>query len=373
MRLVLMIILFLPVFAGAATPFVISENPGSGPAVAAWADSQVVVVFGVGDQVVFTIPGVVSESPLAPPGADTGSSTDVVARENSGFVAVWLASDGVRSRPVARIFDQDGMPETGLLEIGGSGDAADIAVTSAPGGGFVVTWSGFGPPGSEHVFARVYDAAGQPVTAGLRVSDDEDVHNIHPHVASAPDGSFTITWGTFNTLSSTARARRHSGPGGNWDGSWLVADNAAYPSIAADEFGNNLLVWSSTLGKQAIWGGLPDEVPSILGGSATGPAGMARHYSGAGAAVWHEGGTGVAGQLRARIFDGLGQPLGDVINIADNVMGEGNAPGVAVSKMGRVIFVWVDHATGLVHGNWGGEPIVPVATKGWGSLKGIWR
>ncbi|MEN8006592.1 MAG: hypothetical protein ABFS42_06220 [Candidatus Krumholzibacteriota bacterium] len=373
MRSVLTFFLFLPISAAAGVPFPISENPGTEPAVAALSDSSAVVVYGVGDKVFFNIPFTGPESPLAPSGPDTETAPDVATLAGSGFVAVWLADDGVHSRPLARIFGRDGVPVTGLLEIGGSGNVSDISVAAGPAQGFVVTWSKFWPPGQENVFVRAFDAAGQPISAELQVSEDENAHHVHPKVAAAPDGSFTVAWGTFTPQISTSRARRHPGSAGSWNDSWLVAENAAYPTIAIADDGGVLLAWAANQGKQEVWGRRPGEAAVMFGGSGAGPVGMARHRTGVAAVTWHEGGIGAPGRLRARFSDSLGQPAGEVVSIAENVIGSGNPPGVAVSEAGRVVFVWEDQATGRIHGRWWDEPIVPVRKTGWGTLKSLWR
>ena len=138
--------------AFAGDPFPIGENPGTEPAVAALSDSVAVVVFESGDKVVFSIPGVVSESPLAPPGTDPETSPDVAVLPDSGFVAVWLSGIGENVRPLARIFNRDGVPSTGSIDVGGHGHAVDISVCGRPSGGFVVTWAELWPPTLEDVF-----------------------------------------------------------------------------------------------------------------------------------------------------------------------------------------------------------------------------
>ncbi len=256
MRLTLTI-LFLSLtggtFAVAGDPFTVGVNPGTEPAVAALSDSAVVVVFESGDKVVFSIPGVVPESPLAPPGPDQESSPDVVALPESGFVAVWMARNGDEVRPLARIFSRDGVPSTEILEIGGQGHVVDITVNVGPAGGFVVTWAELSLPSLEDVFVRAHDASGQPITPVLQASGPGVLRNIHPHVATAPDGSFTVVWVANDIEVSTCLARRYTGVDGSWDDVQLVAADGASLDIAIAADGSRLIAWAATLGKKEVW------------------------------------------------------------------------------------------------------------------------
>lgn len=371
--LISIITLLFPVAAIAGDPFPISDGPGSEPAVATLSDSSAVVVFEAGDTVVFNIPGVVFDTPLAPPGSDTESAPEVAVLRDSGFVVVWLADDGVRSRSVARIFDQTGASTSGILEVGGTGDAADVAVAGDPDGGFVVTWAEFGSMSRELVFARMLDAAGEPISPVLQASEDEDVSNIHPRVTADPEGGFTVVWGTFTPETATARARSHSGPGGNWEDAWLVAGTATFPNIGSAKGGLNYLAWTTTVGKKGLLGNWENGPVITLGGTGAGPVGVAMHPTGNGAVAWHEGGIGAPGRLRVLILDAEGQPDGEIATISEKAAGAGAPPGISVSLGGRVIFVWEDLDTGRIYGQWWAEPIVPVAENSWGSFKSMWN
>ncbi|MEN8008525.1 MAG: hypothetical protein ABFS42_16065 [Candidatus Krumholzibacteriota bacterium] len=372
-----MAIFFLSVTVGtsavAGDPFPVGVNSGTEPAAAALSDSAVVVVFESGDKVVFSIPGVVPESPLALPGPDSESSPDVAALRESGFVAVWMARSGDRVRPLARIFNRDGVPSTGILEVGGQGHAVDVTVNGGPAGGFLVTWAELSLPSLKDVFVRAHDASGQPITPVLKASEPGVVRNIHPQVAAAPDGSFTVTWGTNDIEISTCLSRRHTGVAGSWDDVQLVAADAASPDIAAAADGSCLIAWAATLGRKEVRSRWQGGTAIVLGGSEAGPVGMAMHPTGAAVVAWHEGGVGVPGRLRARFLDGTGQPAGEIVTVADDVAGVGAPAGVAVTVGGRVVFAWKDQDTGLILGRWWEEPIVPSAAANWGSLKSLWR
>lgn len=61
-------------------------------------------------------------------------------------------------------------------------------------GNFVVTWIGFGPDSdTEGVYARVYDAFGNPVSGQFLVTQDQGYKST-PKVALSNDGTFIITW-----------------------------------------------------------------------------------------------------------------------------------------------------------------------------------
>jgi hypothetical protein len=255
----------------AGDPFLIGDNPGAEPAVAALMDSVVVVVYESDSKVVFSIPGLVSESPVAPLGTGVQASPDVAALPDSGFVAVWLAGPEGGLDPLARIFDRNGSPVSEVIDCGGQGHGVDLAVAAYPGGGFtvpgfVVSWAELWPPSIEDVFVRLHGASGAPAGPVLQANEDGIVRNNHPQVAAAPDGNFTVVWGTNDIDNSTCLARRYDG--GDWDEVHLLSAAGVFPDAGVDAVGDVLTAWAASDGKQNVWCLPPGGTAYAVGGGA---------------------------------------------------------------------------------------------------------
>jgi|GEM_PF-5251030 len=374
MRILVSLLLVLwaaPLLAEESFP--VSSGPGSTPEVAAPTDSTAVFVYASEGKVWFRKYPNGMETPVGLPGTDIESAPAVDVFPDGSIVVVWLSDNGLEKQAMARFFDPTGNPTADPFPAAGDRAAEDLDVAALSTGGCVVTWAEFGPPGFANVKARVFGANSEPVSPVMGVSELQVVYNIHPRVAAASSGGFTIVWGTFLNPDAAARARTHTGIGNAWYDPWPVADNAAFPSVAIDQDNSWLMAWTSTEGKgevRALREGFPEV---IVGGSGTGTVALAMHSTGMGVVAWLEGDLGGPGVLRARILDTTGQPSGDIFTVAQWTRDMGGVPDVGVSPSGRIIFTWADFTTGKIMGTWWGGTLVPVAEQGWGSFKSAWR
>lgn len=126
-----------------------------------------------------------------------------VAALDGGFVAVWSSDgvDGSGTAIVGRLFDNSGTATTAQFTINTftSGDQTVPQVTTLLNGGFVVTWQSSGNDGAgTGIAARVYDAAGNPVTAEFVVNTTVAGNQANPTVTALGDGGFLVAWQSQN-------------------------------------------------------------------------------------------------------------------------------------------------------------------------------
>ena len=135
-----------------------------------------------------------------------------VASDPSGnFVVVWTSISVAGADVVARHFDSNGAPlgdefQVNLFEAGAQ-RAGGVAMSPA---GFAVSWGGDGSGTSNGIFARLFDAAGNPIT------DDLPVHTgplttpepRAPDVAMNVKGDFVVVWDDLDGTAYTVTGRR---------------------------------------------------------------------------------------------------------------------------------------------------------------------
>jgi subtilisin-like proprotein convertase family protein len=118
-------------------------------------------------------------------------------------------------------------------------------------GNFVVTWSGQGEDDNVGVFARVFDAAGNPLAKQFRVNqstkDDQDA----PSVAMDANGDFIVTWSSYGQDGpyDSIFARRYNNRGQALSGEFKVNtrlnNHKEDSDVAADVNGNFVVVWAA--------------------------------------------------------------------------------------------------------------------------------
>lgn len=122
--------------------------------------------------------------------------------EGNGWI-LWhsVGQDGSGVGLFARRF---GMTEQGFAPLGdefavnhiNAGDQMDAVLAALPDGGMVAAWSG--PEEDRRViFARRFDAAGQPLGEEFRLSHDSSRREHIPAITSTPEGVLAV-WGRFN-------------------------------------------------------------------------------------------------------------------------------------------------------------------------------
>ena len=170
------------------------------------------------------------------------------------FVVVWSSSpgqDGSSSGIFAQRYDASGVRRGAEFRVNTTtaGNQIDAEVAVAPGGSFVVVWTGYNQPGDilGGIFGQRIDASGQPIGAEFHVNtavvgDQED-----PHLAMAPDGRFVVVWessdaggfGIFGQRFDSAGARA----GAEFRVNTYSPGDQLHPTVAMDAAGNFVVAW----------------------------------------------------------------------------------------------------------------------------------
>jgi len=158
-------------------------------------------------------------------GATNRSRGNDIAPESDGtFVVVWSSYYEGDVQVMARHLDEDGQPlgpEFLINNYPTNDHGFDLNVEVAPDDTFVVSWSGYGSPGSDSsswsAQARRLDADGTPLGSQFQVNSLTTGYQSDPWVAFQPDGDFVVVWTSdFSTggddSGSSIQARRFHVP-----------------------------------------------------------------------------------------------------------------------------------------------------------------
>jgi uncharacterized protein len=133
---------------------------------------------------------------------DFQSNTKLATLCDGKIVAVWKPETYGKFPEylAARIYDDHFQPVSEELRITDSNEQQwEHSVASLLTGGFVVTWKSFTNPRKESspikVFARIFDAAGKPVSKPILVSPDDE-QNFHSIAYGLSSGGFAVAWNT---------------------------------------------------------------------------------------------------------------------------------------------------------------------------------
>jgi hypothetical protein len=108
---------------------------------------------------------------------------------DGGFVVVWQEIGGIRGR----LFDRNGVPQTGELQLLRAHSQTIDGVAVVPAG-FVVVWDQFNSHSRSSVFAAIFDRGGHQVVPPFKAHANSPFLRYLGLVAAAPDGGFTVAW-----------------------------------------------------------------------------------------------------------------------------------------------------------------------------------
>lgn len=141
----------------------------------------------------------------------------VTGLSGGGFVITWYSDepdedaddgddaegDGDGRYVSAQIFDADGNTVGDELLVNSSteGDQTSPSITALEDGGFVITWTtdDASTDGSgAAVVGQIFDEQGNKVGDEFIVNSETDNHQLVPNMATLEDGSFVVSWTTFD-------------------------------------------------------------------------------------------------------------------------------------------------------------------------------
>ncbi|MDH3966769.1 MAG: hypothetical protein OEU56_07085 [Rhodospirillales bacterium] len=192
-----------------------------------------------------------------------------VAMDADGdFVVVWqsLGQDGDNWGVFARRYDAAGTAQGTEFRINTETSSAQRspALAMDPDGDFVVVWASRGQDdpldnsyGGYGIYARRYDAAGNPQGTEFRVNSFTTGFQYNPSVAMDADGNFVVAWQSrgqddaFDTsgLGDGVFAQRYDAAGSAQDPEFQVnsftTSAQLWPDIAMGADGDFVVVWQS--------------------------------------------------------------------------------------------------------------------------------
>jgi len=181
------------------------------------------------------------------------SGPALAADMNGGFVVVWNGARAGDTLGVSgRRFTAFGTPLTGDFAVNsftpGGQQRPDVTLTD--NGEIVVLFERFG--NDLEVFARRFDAFGNPMAAEFRVNTYTTGHQWFPSVAPRPGGGFVATWdsqGQDGSGRGVYKKIYSAGAPGGFESETRVSSHTTgdqlIPEVAADPEGNFVVVWFS--------------------------------------------------------------------------------------------------------------------------------
>ncbi|HEY5711623.1 MAG TPA: calcium-binding protein, partial [Allosphingosinicella sp.] len=223
----------------------------------------------------------------------------MTALSSGGFVVVWMDGYDVR----AQRFDSEGEKVGAVIAVNALSHApqGQQHVVGLASGGFVVSWAGLDGSSGLGIWARTFDANGQPVTGDVLLNTETVGNEQQPVLAALSSGGFVAGWTDSN---------------GDASGTGVKAQ--IFDSLGA-KVGGELLVNTTTTLNQYFprSAGLPGG-GFVIAWTSSGPT-----------------------EVRAQIFDSLGVKQGNEI-VVNAGPGEKNFEAVTVLASGNFVIAWAD-------------------------------
>jgi hypothetical protein len=291
---------------------------------------------------------------------------DVSCCANGGFAITWDDGRDGNWDVYGKRYDADGNPvgtEFRVNDDGGSTDQYGSGVAVSISGEFVVVWTDR-RGGEDDVYARCYDAAGNPLGASFRLSDVGSGRQLSPAVGARPDGGYWTAWADARSGNYDIYCQRLDRSGNKVGASFRVNDDRGSAlqrcsSIGMDERGYVCVVWEDERnGATDIYRCLTDAVGNMLGPNLRvnddGQGGADQYYAGvAGSngrflAAWTDLRAGSqTTDIYAQYLDAAGMPVG--ANFLVNSDGSGAHqwyPYVAMDSGNNAAIIWMDTRSG---------------------------
>ena len=203
--------------------------------------------------------------PLPSPGDQESPAT--ASNAAGDYVIVWTSDGQAADLPgekniVGQRFDRFGnlIGAEFLVSSHTAGSQIDPAVAMDDFGNFVVSWSGQGEFDPSGVFARVFDAFGVALGDQFRVNVLAEFGQNEPSVAMDADGDLVVTWSSYaqDGDQTGVFARRYDAQGQPKGGEFQVNTHSALgqraSDVTMDDQGNFVVVWASEGQDGNSWG-----------------------------------------------------------------------------------------------------------------------
>ena len=278
----------------------------------------------------------------------------MAALSTGGFVVVWMDGFSVK----AQRFDSEGERLGGTMSVNASfhGPQGQQHVVGLASGGFVVSWAGLDDSGLG-IWARIFDANGQPVTADVRLNTETLGNEQQPGLAALSSGGFVLGWTDENGDASGygIKAQIFDSLGARVGGELLVnttiAANQYFPRTAGLQGGGFVVAWTSP-GPIEVRAQIFDAAGAKLGNEILVGAGPGEKYfqsiavlaSGDFVIAWSNRTDGV--DVKAQMFTAAGAKIGGEFPISTAASGDQDYASLAALPDGGFVATWRD-ATGV--------------------------
>jgi Ca2+-binding RTX toxin-like protein len=280
----------------------------------------------------------------------------VTSLADGRFIVTWQSDEGDLEIRV-RLYNPDGTPAGNDFQANSTtaNDQGNPSVAPLADGRYFVTWDSneFGGGTDSNIRGRIFDANGVPVANDFFVNTTVVMDQTFPTMTSLADGRVLVAWRSDDLLGDgDIRARLFSLDGTPADNDFIVntttADNQFSPSVTSFADGRYLVTWTSDDAGLNIrarlynLNGTPVGDDFVVNTSSL-PIGSPSATSladGRYVVTWQSlAGLG-DNDIRARIFNANGSPVGDdfvVNNTTANVQG---SPSTTALADGRFVITW---------------------------------
>ena len=293
----------------------------------------------------------------------------IASDADGDFVVAWESSlqDGSNLGVYAQRFDAAGARRGAEFRVNVTTfrRQSGASVAMDDDGVFVVAWQNHENDFESDIRARVYNAAGTPLTGEILVNQVTGGDQGRASVAMDADGDFVVAWDSRfqDGDGSGIHARRFTAAGAPLGDEFPVNTVTAgwqmFPSVAADGAGGFAVCWQTTpalgaatrlsarrfdpagepLGDEFVVADVPDFDP---------PARLAMNRAGEFAVTWGTLSLPPGGERRgdvyARRYDPGGAPRGEPFLVNSTRTGPQYDPSAALDADGDLVVAWFDEA-----------------------------
>ncbi len=309
------------------------------------------------DTVIFYITpetsSVIRESPL------------IVSDTSGRYIIAWTEYDLDDPAIYIQRLDSLGQPLGEALRLSSlqstEGERHSLALSSSPGGSFVVAWMDK-RSGDYDIYAQTVTSDGFPYGNNLLLNDDLIGANQNlPKIATKENGGFVVVWEDFRRGGPDIFMRSFDQNGNPQGDDYMVNDSIGrvyhgHPDIACDDFGNFLVVWEDA-GENFlnIYAQLFDHSGNPNGENfKVNCSDMISNLTpccdaspdGGFVVVWSAT-DGTATNIYGRLFSSAGEPLDTCFKVNDDTLGVHHlSPVIATDSLGRFVVAWQDGREG---------------------------
>jgi VCBS repeat-containing protein len=278
---------------------------------------------------------------------------EVTALPNGGYVLTWASSasaDG--SGDIwTRIFDSAGQPVTAAIDLTGSLGQSDQMTIRAtpivvlPNGNLLYSWSSSTDTQNGEIYTAVYAPDGQQIAGPANLSNSADVIDGDPQVAVLTGGHYAMAWFGEATQGGFVYTAVFDVNGDQITAPFVVAPGQV-PDIVALSNGDYALAWASGDIFTAVFdaqGALVSPIVNVTNtvGLDEGDVKIAALENGTYALTW-SGQAGGTWDLFTAVYDAQGNARVAAQNITNTPADEDVLPAIASEGNGTYAITWMN-------------------------------